>query len=130
MFGMKKNVFQKADLVRQLINNCLGQECSDKQILSLLGRADSFDKGVTKSASDQVRIVLSMLKSKDIRPNTAYKYMKISLVPAHVRERVYSRKISTHKALSLVSDEGARKRVELENKIFEYGMKAIRGLKK
>ncbi|MBW2981739.1 hypothetical protein KY343_02555 [Candidatus Woesearchaeota archaeon] len=127
---MKKNVFQKADLVRQLINNCLGQECSDKQVLSLLGRADSFDKGVTKSASDQVRIVLSMLKSKDVKPNTAYKYMRMSLVPAHVRERVYNRKISTHKALSLVSDEKSRKRVELENKIFEYGMKAVRGLKK
>ena len=51
MFGMKKNVFQKADLVKQLIANCLGRDCTDRDVLSLLSRASSFDKGVTKSAN-------------------------------------------------------------------------------
>ncbi|MBN2112002.1 hypothetical protein JW707_02775 [Candidatus Woesearchaeota archaeon] len=130
MFGMKKNVFQKADMVRQLVNNCIGQECSDKQTLSLLGRASSYDQGHTKTASDQVRTVLTAFKTKGINTNTAYKYVKMSLVPAHIREKIYNRKISTHRALSLASSQEAQRRVELENKIFDYGMKAIKGLRK
>lgn len=130
MFGMKKNVFQKADLVKQMIANSLGRDCTDREVLSLLSKASSFDKGVTKSASDEVRIVLSKLRSRSINPNTAYKYVKVSLVPANIKEKVYGRKISTRKALMMVSSRDAHRLVELENVIFEQGMKAIRGLKK
>ena len=130
MFGMKKNVFQKADMLRQIVKNSLGKDCTDKEILSLFSRADSFDKGVTKTASDEVRTILSTLMGKGIKPNTAYKYVKMSLLPVHVKEKLYGRKISTHKAFRMASDEDYRKRIELENTIFEQGMKAIRGLTK
>ncbi|MBW2972773.1 hypothetical protein KY346_00090 [Candidatus Woesearchaeota archaeon] len=130
MFGMKKNIFQKADMLRQMVKNCLGRDCTDREILSLFSKANSFDKGVTKTASDEVRAVLSMLMSKGINANTAYKYVKMSLLPVHVKKRLYGRKISTHKAMKMASDEDYRKRIELENTIFEQGMKAIRGLVK
>jgi len=130
MFGMKKNVFQKADMLRTMVKNRLGRDCTDKEILSLFSRASSFDKGVTKTASDEVRTILSMLMSKGINANTAYKYVKMSLLPTHVKEKLYGRKISTHKAMKVASDENYQKRIELENTIFEQGMKAIKGLVK
>lgn len=130
MFGMKKNIFQKADLLRQMVKNTLGRDCEDTEILSLFNRASSFDKGVTKTASDDVRAVLSSLMAKGINPNTAYKYLKMSLMPAHIKERLYGRQISTTKAFRMAKDEGFRRRLELENTIFEVGMKAIRGLRK
>jgi hypothetical protein len=130
MFGMKKNVFQKADMLRQLAKNSLGKDCEDREILSLFSRANSFDRGIVKTASDEVRIVLSALKGKGINPNTAYRYLKSSLMPAHIKERVYGRRISTHKAFRIASDENMMKRVEYENIVFEQGMKAIKGLRK
>ena len=130
MFGMKKNIFQKADLLRQLVKNTLGRDCNDIEVLSLFNKASSFDKGVTKTASDDVRAILSSLMAKGICANTAYKYVKMSLMPAHIKERLYGRKISTNKAFRMARDEGFRKRMEHENTIFEYGMKAIRGLRK
>jgi hypothetical protein len=51
-------------------------------------------------------------------------------MPDHVKERLYGRKISTTKAFKMARDEDFRRRVELENTIFECGMKAIRGLRK
>ncbi|MBW2980524.1 hypothetical protein KY360_03845 [Candidatus Woesearchaeota archaeon] len=130
MFAMKKNIFQKADLLRQIAKNTLGRDCTDVEILSLFNKASSFDNGVTKTASDEVRAILSSLTAKGINANTAYKYLKMSLMPTHIKERLYGRKISTSKAFKMARDENYQKRVELENTIFEYGMKAIRGLRK
>jgi len=130
MFDMtKKNLFQKADYARKLVRTTLqNEELTDTEIMSILGKAESFNRGIIKRVSVETMKVLNVVLSKGITPNCLYKNVKMSLMPVHIKEKIYGRRISNHKAMRVAFDEGTSRKVELENTIFEFGMKAISSL--
>ena len=125
-----KNIFQKADHIKRLVENVLKRKLTDNEIMSILARADAFKRGITKRADGDVANTLVKLNDRWIKPNTAYKWVRYSCMPAHIKESVYARRISYHKALQMCTDEKAAIRNDLESKIFELGMKAIESLDK
>lgn len=126
----KKNVFQKADYIRRLVEKTVNRKLNDREIMSILARASGFKRGITKRVNGDVATTLVKLNDRAIKPNTAYKWMRFSCMPSHIKELIYSRKISHNKALKMCIDKKTALKVELETKIFELGIKAIESLNK
>lgn len=106
---LNKNVFQKADYMRRLVEKVVNRELTDNEIMSILARADGFRKGITKRVNGDVANTLVKLNDRGIKPNSAYKWIRYSIMPAHIKEMVYARKISHNKALQMATNEKVAK---------------------
>lgn len=130
MYDMtRKNVFQRANLVREVVCGVIGKELNDNEIVPYLSKAESYYKGNIKNVSPEIIEIYKKLSIRGLKPNSAYKCLRASLMPSDIKEKVYGMKLSVSRALRICSDSEERRRVELERRIFELGMKAIRGLR-
>ncbi|MFC1730568.1 hypothetical protein ACFL6I_09545 [candidate division KSB1 bacterium] len=124
----KKNVFQKADFIRQIVIKVVGKELEDHEMIPYLCRAEAFHRGALKVVEPEIFEITKILGSNGLKPNAAYKCLRASMIPSHIKESVYGRRISVSRAMKMVTDAKEKKNIELETKIFDLGMEAIRRL--
>ena len=122
------NVFEKIDVIRNLIVNNVG-DINDKEIQSELCRCWYHNIGRREEITSRQHEILDLLLKNNINPKTAYHYFLLNNAPEHLKTRLKEKKVSIRDAVSISSKYNKLESMKGSEKLMEEIKIIVRGLK-
>lgn len=127
MLKHKHDIFIQAEKIKQIVKAKLGSDLRGEEILHHLCRIKNhhYDKKKTRRINDSEQELLKTFLSYGYCPLTVYQWVRLTLVPEDLKQRIAEGKLTTYQAVHAFKAAQDRRLANQGLLILEEGRKAI-----
>ena len=129
-FKRTTNAIQKGEQLKVLLKNKFKKEFQIKEVLAILVHIGLYRKGKRekKGINELEKEIDIYLKSINVNPRTAYRWVMASLLPKEYIEQIRKGDITYNYADRINQKLSERRKAELGLEILEMGREAVENL--